>query len=85
MTNPNHTAMFQAYTLTALPTLPEHPFHPSHPKQPYSPFGEQHTTGAEQEKSVHISNLQTHTDSHMKNNLACLVEEAEESLPFSLG
>lgn len=36
-------------------------------------FGEQHTTEAEQEKSAHVSNLQTHTEPHLKNNLACVL------------
>lgn len=59
MINSAHTAMYKLKNQTALPTSPEHPFCPSHPKQPYGPYGEQHTTGAEQEKSVHITNLQT--------------------------
>lgn len=48
-----------------------------------APFGEQHTTEAEQEKSAHVSNLQTHREPHLKNNLACVLGEGEESVPFS--
>lgn len=81
MINSAHTTMYKLKNLTALPTLPEHPFCPSHPKQPYGPCGEQTTTEAEQEKSVHITNLQTHRESHL-NNLACTLQEAERSVPF---
>lgn len=69
MINSAHTTMYKLKNLTALPTLPEHPFCPSHPKQPYGPCGEQTTTEAEQEKSVHITNLQTHRESHKQSGL----------------